>query len=85
MATSGDFGGHQRLPQMATSGDFLTATDREDKLIARDGVLCRCSGFTLASYASTRDTRFGRSASHSAPRSPDGHTGPWHGTRPEGS
>ncbi len=27
MATSGDFGGHQRLPQMATSGDFLTATD----------------------------------------------------------
>jgi hypothetical protein len=27
MATSGDFGGHQRLPQMATSGDFLMAMD----------------------------------------------------------
>ncbi len=27
MATSGDFSGHQRLPQLATSGDFLTATD----------------------------------------------------------
>jgi len=27
MATSGDFGGHQRLPHMATSGDFLMAMD----------------------------------------------------------
>ncbi len=27
VATSGDFRGHQRGPQMATSGDFLMATD----------------------------------------------------------
>jgi hypothetical protein len=27
MATSGDFRGHQRLPQMAATGDFLMATD----------------------------------------------------------
>jgi hypothetical protein len=27
MATSGDFGGQKRLPQTATTEDFLTATD----------------------------------------------------------
>ena len=30
MATSGDFGGHQRLPQVATSGDFLTDIHESD-------------------------------------------------------
>ncbi len=37
MATSGDFGGQKRLPQMATSEDFLTATDRRDAESARPG------------------------------------------------
>jgi hypothetical protein len=35
MATSGDFGGHQRLPQMATSGDFLMATDTGGRMALR--------------------------------------------------
>ncbi len=29
MATGGDFRGHQRVPQMAISGDFLVATDNQ--------------------------------------------------------